>query len=113
MKAVKAVLHIDEADKWPVLLRNAGHLVEAVDVPLSEIHVVAHADAVDAYLPDGAFSDDMIRLFSKGIVFKACRNSLNSRGISPESLQSFAVIVPSGILELLALQDQGFSYVKP
>jgi len=49
MQSVKVVFHIDEIDKWPLLLANIRNLIKVVDVQSSEIVVLANSKAVSIF----------------------------------------------------------------
>ena len=49
--------------------------------------------------------------------FGVCRNTMNARKIGPDKLLADAFvqdsIVPSGVVRLMELQEQGYTYVRP
>lgn len=55
----------------------------------------------------------MKSLHDKGVYFVACNNSLISNNIKRESLIDIVNIVPSGVVELVKKQSEGYSYIKP
>ena len=56
MKPVRAVFHIDELDKWPLVLANIRNLVRAVDMTMAEIVVMANSKAVSVF--DGSVGQE-------------------------------------------------------
>lgn len=115
MKSVKVVFHIDEVDKWPLLLANVRNLVKVVDVPSSQIVVLANAKAVTAFNGGGApeHQQAIADLSASGVAILACQNSLNGLKISAAQLPGFVAVVPVGVLTLIEKQSQGFAYIKP
>lgn len=112
---VKAVFHIDELSKWEMVLHNVQNLIRAVDASASQIEVLANAEAVKFYGAadpgeDGVRMKELARL---GVHFVACRNALNGWGVRPEQLPPFVEIAPSGVLELIEKQAEGWAYIKP
>lgn len=112
---IKAVFHIDDNAKWGLLLRNAQNVLKEVGVRDSKLEVVANAGAVEFYTGSADKREaELIRsLAEAGVRFVACRNALNGIGIQDDQLIPFVEIVPSGVLELIARQSEGFAYIKP
>lgn len=125
MQSVKVVFHIDEIEKWMLLLANVRNLVKVVDVVASEIVVLVNSKAVSIF--DGQTFDELSfdrkvqpnhadviqELAEKGIEFTVCQNSLNGLDISVESLPEYLKVTPVGVLELIEKQSDGFAYIKP
>ncbi|MCO7176959.1 DsrE family protein [Sporolactobacillus kofuensis] len=104
------IFHIDEEEKWPLLLGNVKNLrAERMD---TEIEVLANAAAVKNY-QHGAFNDQMRNLNNQGVQFVACQNALNAQHILKEDLPEFVSVVPAGIAELVKKQSSGYAYIKP
>ena len=113
----KVVFHVDETGKWPLVIGNLVHMLEnykanAVDY---RMEVVANGEAVRSYTAaeSGDLAKDMEPLAEEGILFAACRNAMNGRGITKEDLLPFVTVVPAGVVELADLQEQGYAYIKP
>ncbi|AVK47010.1 MULTISPECIES: DsrE family protein [Clostridium] len=113
----KVIFHIDELSKWSIVLKNTNNLLEAINTNNFNIEILANSEAVKAYAYDNELdlriSSEMKELDHKGIKFVACNNALKSYSIKKEDLMSFVDIVPTGILELVNKQSDGYSYIKP
>jgi intracellular sulfur oxidation DsrE/DsrF family protein len=116
---VKVVYHINESnDQATQGMRNIRNHMNAD--PKAKIVVVAHAGGINFLLKDAKdkngnpFEVTVQDLASKGVEFKACAFTLQSRNIDPKSLLEEAKLVPSGVAEIARLQAQdGFVYLKP
>lgn len=117
-EAVKAVYHINDTTVARGALYNiANHL--SVD-PTAKIVVVVHGKGID-FLLEGSrdvngnpYDAQIDELQRKGVVFEACRKTLQGRHLSEKDLISDIKIVPSGVAELARLQaKEGFIYIKP
>lgn len=116
MAEIKVVFHIDELDKWKLLLKNVSNLLHAVDIEKSNIEVLANSEAVKSYIICQDINTEintMKELDSKGVKFIACNNALNSYSIKIEDLIDFVDVVPVGVLELINKQTEGYAYIKP
>jgi intracellular sulfur oxidation DsrE/DsrF family protein len=116
---VKVVYHMNEGvDRAPQMLRNIRNHLTAD--PKAKIVVVSHAAGIDFLLRDAKdrngnpFEVTVQDLVSKGVEFRACQFTLQSRNIDPKQVIDEARLVPSGVAEVSRLQAQeGFVYLKP
>lgn len=114
MKIYKVIFHVDELDKWELLLKNVSNLLDAIDVNEYSIEVLANSEAVKFY--DSNFNSDISvieNLNSNGVKFVACNNALIANKIKSEDLIYVIEVVPVGVLELINKQSEGYSYIKP
>ncbi|RME69799.1 MAG: hypothetical protein D6778_00080 [Nitrospirae bacterium] len=115
--AYKVVFHINEPEKWPVLLGNVTNLLKDMGKDV-EVRVLANGPSVKAYADEETI-EKMKPLAEQGVKFLACRNSLKafcSGGdvcIDEESLPDFVEVVPAGVSELTKRQAEGYAYIKP
>lgn len=114
----RVIFHIDELNKWNLVLKNVRNLLEAIGNNKFNIEVLANADAVKAYnaldIEMGLNIDNFVKeLNNKGIKFVACNNALVAFDLKKEDIKSFVDIVPTGVLELVEKQMEGYSYIKP
>ena len=88
--------------------------------PSVKITVVTHGPGID-FLLEGAkdskgreFSGMVGELSAKGVQFRVCNNTLQTRNIDPSTVLLEAKIVASGVAEVARLQaKQGYVYLKP
>ena len=114
----KVVYHINLGNEQATdALRNIkNHL--AVD-PKAKIVVVTHSAGVD-FLLQGAedkngnlYSGPVAELAAKGVDFRVCQITLERRKIDPKKVIADAKLVPSGVVEVTKLQQEGYAYLKP
>jgi uncharacterized protein len=116
---VRVVYHLNEGnDQATAAMRNIkNHL--AAD-PTAKIVVVTHAAGIN-FLLDGATDkngnlyEPLVQdLVSKGIEFRLCNFTLQSRNIDKSKVITEAKIVPSGVAEVSRLQTkEGYAYLRP
>lgn len=116
---LKAVYHVNSGvESAAAVLNNIGNHLNAD--PQVRIVVVAHGAGIDFLLSDAKdsqgreFSGPVSALAARGVDFRACNNTLVSRGIDAGRLLMEAKVVPSGVAEVARLQArEGFVYLKP
>lgn len=114
MSDIKVIFHIDEINKWELLLKNVSNLLNAIDKERFNVEVLANSEAVKYYdtNQDSDFNT-MDRLNEKGVKFVACNNALLAFDIEKCNIIHFVDIVPVGVLELVKRQSEGYAYIKP
>ncbi len=80
---------------------------------------VAHANGVD-FLMEGAkdrngspFAATVAALVNRGVKFEVCEITLKNRNLKKEQFIQEADFTPSGVVRLVKLQKQGYSYIRP
>lgn len=106
------IFHIDEPSKWPVLLSNVQHYQEWLQAQSdnSSLEILINGGAVAQAVGD---SDIDLCLLARDVNISVCANSMRQRDITKEQLQGGLTVVPSGVVELVKRQHEGFAYIKP
>jgi intracellular sulfur oxidation DsrE/DsrF family protein len=77
------------------------------------IEVVVHGKAINLLVKDKTyFANDIAGLTKEGIVFSACENTMRKYKIEKAELLIEAKTVPSGVVEVILKQEQGWRYLK-
>lgn len=117
MEEIKVIFHIDELNKWGLLLKNVENLMNDIDDKKFQVEVLANSEAVKAYDMSSdlgkQITNDMEKLENKNVRFTACNNALNGFNVKKKNLMEFLDIVPVGVLELVKKQREGYAYIKP
>jgi len=72
-----------------------------------------HGKALDFLVKDKTFfANEIAGLTKEGIVFSACENSMRRHNIQKADLLTDAFTVPSGVVEVILKQEQGWTYLK-
>lgn len=116
---VKVVYHMNEgADHAQQALRNVRNHM-SVD-PKAKIVMVSHAAGINFLMREAKDKDGnpfevtVQDLVSKGVEFRVCEITLQSRKIDKKQLIDEVKYVPSGVAEVSRLQFQeGYAYLKP
>lgn len=67
--------------------------------------------AVDFLVSETTREEKLQALMNQGVDFKGCETALSARGLDTEEMVDGLEVVPSGILEVNALQGDGYNYV--
>jgi intracellular sulfur oxidation DsrE/DsrF family protein len=122
-KKHRLAIHVDQSDigQMNLALGNASNVAEhyksiGEDV---EIEIVAYSQGLHMLRDDTSPVKERIKKLREQVpkvVFSACNNT--RRGMEkaegrPITFIPEATIVPSGVVRLMELQEQGWSYVRP
>ncbi|MGK4144176.1 DsrE family protein [Weissella paramesenteroides] len=110
---LNTIFHIDETQKWSVVISNLKHLYEWMrsNNESGVIELVINGEAISDTIINS--KQNLSELFEIGIDVRACKNSMDQREIQEDNLQNQVKVVPSGVVELAIKQCDGFGYIKP
>ena len=111
----KLVFHIDEADKWPLVLGNIKNFLNGIGDQSYDINIVANAGAVTCISENGLQIIKEIQLLTlRNVQINFCKIALHGNNISENTVPNYIKIVPSGIKRIAELQiNEGCAYIKP
>lgn len=112
-KKLKVVFHLTTSDTLAQksLIKQLGNFLHAA--PKARIEVVCHNNGIS--LLQTAVTKHATRigeLKTMGVDFVACENTMRERKIKREELVASCRTVPSGVVEVVMKQDEGWSYIK-
>ena len=111
---LKAVVHINfpESERQKHGLKNVSNILK--EQKGAEIEVVCHGGGIGLLVKDKTdHADEVARLIKEGVRFAACENTLRDKSIPKENLLPDVTTVPSGAVEVIRKQQEGFGYFKP
>lgn len=116
-------IHVDENDPqvMNMALNNVQNLVSYYESQGDEaiVEVVAYGPGLNMFVAETSPVAERIALMSMEIdnlSFAACGNThraMQARKGADVPLMEEATIVPSGVVRLIELQEQGYAYVRP
>ncbi len=118
----KIAFHVDEND--PKLMNMTLNNVQNVTAYFEsigdtvEIQVVAYGPGLNMFRANSPVADRIATLSLEldDITFAACGNTLRkmeAKTGAPIELLAEAEVVPSGVVQLVMLQEAGWSYIRP
>lgn len=82
-------------------------------LPDARIEVVCHANSLDMLLKARSkVASHIAELAQEDVQFVACENTMARRNSAVKDLISSVSTVPSGLVEIILKQEEGWSYVK-
>jgi len=114
IKEHNIVIQLNTADTsaWSSTIGNIKNIQKIWPNHL-QIEVVVHGKAIDLLVKDKTyFANEIASLTKEDIVFSACENTMRKHKIVKADLLSEANTVPSGVVEVILKQEQGWRYLK-
>ena len=111
---LKAVIHINfkDPERHEHALNNIENILK--DASDTELVVVCHGEGITLLSKQQTKHSELVQsLIKKGVRFAACENTMKKKSLSPEDLVSGSTTVPSGAVEVIRKQRDGYSYFKP
>jgi len=119
----RVVFHVDQNDPKIMNLtlnnvQNVTSYFESIGDTV-EIEVVAYGPGLNMYRQDNSPVADRISVISlelPDVTFAACGNTLRkmeAKAGHEVALISEAEVVPSGVVQLIMRQEQGWAYIRP
>lgn len=92
-------------------LRQLNNIITAA--PNSTVEVVCHGPGISLLQKSkAAYPDKVADLAGRGILFKACENTMKEKNIDKTDILPSAGFVKAGIIEIVKKQEDGWSYIR-
>lgn len=119
-KTHKLAIQVSEADvqKMNIAINNATNVIKYYGVANVEVEIVAYGPGLNLFLKNSKLQKRLQALHALGNVrYGVCGNTMRKRKFTKADLLQDAFvqnsIVTSGVVRLMELQEQGYSYVRP
>jgi len=110
----KAVVHINfsDSERQKHGLKNVANMLKEVEK--FEIEVVCHGSGIGLLVINQSdHAAEVERLSKQGVRFAACENTMRDKSIPEESLLPGVEMTPSGAVEVIRKQQEGYGYFRP
>ncbi len=114
----KVVIQVstDDVRTQKIALNNAVNLQKALGMDNVDVEIVAYGPGLSLLTKKSKQAKRVESLAMQNITFSACANTMKKvekkRGKKPKLLQGVKV-VPAGVMRIMELQEQGYSYIRP
>ena len=111
----QVVVQVSDADpaKWNLALNNARNLQHGVGAGGVDIELVAFGPGIGMLEKGSAVAQRIDEATLSGVKVLACENTMHARKLAKPDMLDGIGYVPSGVVEIMKKQQQGWSYVRP
>jgi intracellular sulfur oxidation DsrE/DsrF family protein len=110
----RAVIHVnfDDSERQKAALKNVTNMLD--EVKSGDIEVVCHGKGLGLLVREKTqHAAEVERLAKRGVRFAACENTMREKSVANDQLLSGVSTVPSGAVEIVRKQQQGYGYFRP
>jgi intracellular sulfur oxidation DsrE/DsrF family protein len=113
VSATKVVVQIsnDAPRTWSTALNNADNVLAAI--PGAEVDTMIYDLGIGMLKAESTVANRVAKAVSSGIKVVACENTIRKAKLNPQDMHADIGYVPSGVVEIMAQQGDGWSYLRP
>ena len=110
----RALFQVTDNDpaRWNMILNNMTNLKEGVGSEGVEIELVAYGPGLLMLKADSPVKQRIADAVKSGVKVNACQNTMNGMKLTPADMQPEIGYVPSGVVEVMKKQQQGWAYIR-
>jgi intracellular sulfur oxidation DsrE/DsrF family protein len=110
----RALFTVTENDpaRWNLILNNMHAIGEGVGSEGIEIELVAYGPGVLMLKSDSSVTQRLAEATKAGVKINACQNTMNGMKLTPSDMLTDIGYVPSGVVEVMRKQQQGWAYIR-
>lgn len=111
----RIVLQVSDNDpgKWNLALNNAHNLQKALGPANVEIEIVAYGPGIGMLQADSIVGNRVDDAAHAGVKVSACENTMHGHKLTKNDMLNGIGYVPSGVVEIMKRQQEGWSYLRP
>ena len=116
MKQYQVIFHLDEEplEKVTFVLNNILNLLNDLGSQNVDVELLVNGPAVKAFKAEESPISELIsRVLDQSVAIVLCNNALNLFELKPKEMLPDAIVVPSGVGELVRKQAEGWAYIRP
>lgn len=111
----RVVIQVSDADagKWNLALNNAKNVQQAFGADKVDIEIVAYGPGIGMLKMDSVVGNRVDQSKKEGIEIVACQNTMKNMKLTDADMLPNTSYVPSGVVEIIKKQQQGYAYIRP
>jgi intracellular sulfur oxidation DsrE/DsrF family protein len=111
----RVVMQVSDNDpgKWNLALNNAKNIQKDLGASNVAIEIVAYGPGINMLKMDSAVAGRIDEALGAGVKVDACENTMHNAKLAKADMLHGIGYVPSGVVELMQRQQQGWAYLRP
>ncbi|MDT3680185.1 MAG: DsrE family protein [Burkholderiaceae bacterium] len=112
---MKVVVQVSDDDPrtWNLALNNLRNLQSALGAPNVVAELVAYGPGIGMLQRDSSVQARITQALSDGVHVVACENTMRGRKLTTPDMIPGIGYVPSGVVEIVQRERDGYSYLRP
>lgn len=103
----------NDAATWNLALNNAKNVQKDVGKDNVELEIVAYGPGINMLKAESEVSNRVNEAIDSGVQVMACENTMRNLKLGKEDMNAKVGYVPSGVVEIMRRQQQGYTYLRP
>jgi uncharacterized protein len=99
--------------KWNLTLNNARNMQDAIGKNNVDVEIVAYGPGIDMLRLESEVGNRIDDALASGVKIVACQNTMKNMKVTQADMLPSIGYVPSGVVELMRKQKEGWSYIRP
>jgi uncharacterized protein len=110
----RALFQVTDNDpvRWTMILNNIQNMRDGVGGEPVEIELLAYGPGIILLKSDSPLKQRVADLVKSGVKVNACQNTMNVMKLTAPDMLTEIGYVPSGVVEVMRKQQQGWSYIR-
>lgn len=111
----KLVIQVSDAEpaKWNLALNNARNVQAELGRDKVAIELVAYGPGLGMLKMDSVVANRVAEALAGGMVLTACENTMTNQKVTRTDMLPGIGYAPSGVVQLMQRQREGYAYVRP
>lgn len=109
------VLQVSDNDeaKWNLALNNAKNLQAALGAKNVDVEIVAYGPGIGMLKSESTVGNRILDAGTTGVKVIACENTMKAQKLGRDDMLAGIEYVPSGVVQIMERQQQGWGYIRP
>ena len=114
-KPHRVVIQVSDADptKWALALNNAGNVQQDLGADQVAIEIVAYGPGIGLLKLESVLGARLGEAIAAGVSVQACENTMRNQKLVRDDMLPGIGYVPSGVVQLMKRQKEGWAYIRP
>ena len=110
----RALFQVTDNDpaRWTMILNNMQNLRDGVGGEAVEIELVAYGPGINMLKSESPVKQRIADALKSGVQVNGCQNTMNGMKLTPADMLPDIGYVPSGVVEVMRKQQQGWAYIR-
>ena len=111
----KVVIQVSTNDPatWNLALNNAKNIQKDLGKDNADIEIVAFGPGISMLKEESEVANRIVEAVDSGVQVMACQNTMRNQKLNKEDMNGKVGYVPSGVVEIIQRQQQGYAYLRP
>jgi len=111
----KLVIQVSDGDsgKWNLALNNAKNVQQAYGADKVDIEIVTYGPGIGMLKMESPIANRIDDSKKAGVSIVACQNTMKNMKLTNDDMLPNTSYVPSGVVEIMKKQGEGYAYLRP